>query len=81
MVTNTGLIYGMGSNQYGKLGLSSEKILSVNTPKLIESLTLHRVVQVSCGLNHALALTHGHGIVYSWGKGDQGQLGRSVEPA
>jgi alpha-tubulin suppressor-like RCC1 family protein len=44
-------------------------------PQLLEALPLHaRVVDVSCGLGHALFLLH-TGRVYSWGNGANGRLG------
>lgn len=46
-------------------------------PKLVQALLGHRVVQVACGSRDAqtLALTE-DGIVFSWGDGDFGKLGR-----
>lgn len=75
MLASQGLLYAMGSNQYGKLGLDS-KASFVSTPKLVEALSSHKVAEVSCGLNHALCVMHDSGLVYSWGCGSQGQLGR-----
>ena len=37
-------------------------------------LTAQRVVEVSCGANHSLALSDG-GLVYAWGENEHGQLG------
>ena len=82
MLTSSGLLYAMGSNQYGKLGNQPSDELQVDnfsTPKLIDSLSQHRMGYVACGLNHALALTQEHGVVYSWGCGKQGQLGRAID--
>ena len=59
-------MYGMGSNQYGKLGLPLT-VKSSSTPKLIDQLSKHKIDIISCGLNHALALTKATGVVYSWG--------------
>ena len=70
----------MGSNQSGKLGLTQNNDLPqlVNTPKLVEILANNVISKVSCGLNHALAVTRDSGIVYSWGSGTFGQLGRDI---
>ena len=74
----------MGSNQSGKLGLTQKKSEHndlpqfVNTPKLVEILANNVIAKVSCGLNHALAVTRDSGIVYSWGSGTFGQLGRDI---
>lgn len=38
---------------------------------------LKDITQVACGSNHALALD-AYGVVWSWGCGEQGQLGRNV---
>jgi E3 ubiquitin-protein ligase HERC1 len=77
MVTTQGLVYGMGSNQYGKLGFAvSKEGKDQVTPKLVDALAQHQIKQISCGLNHALAVTAESGVVYSWGCGNQGQLGR-----
>ncbi len=44
-------------------------------PQLLEALPLHaKVIDVSCGLGHALFLLH-TGRVYSWGNGGNGRLG------
>ena len=47
-----------------------------STPKLVESLARHAIKKVSCGLNHAIAVTVNSGLCYSWGCGSHGQLGR-----
>ena len=46
-------------------------------PKAVRALAGHRVVQVACGSRDAqtLALTD-EGMVFSWGDGDFGKLGR-----
>lgn len=49
---------------------------AVSLPKLIECLSQHRIARVACGLNHTLAVTAETGVVYTWGSGLLGQLGR-----
>ena len=71
LVTKQGLIYGMGSNQHGKLGLDVS-VESCKVPKLIESVSQHKISAVACGLNHTLAVTADAGVVYSWGSGVYG---------
>lgn len=46
-------------------------------PKLVQALAGHRVVQIACGSRDAqtLCLTE-EGLVFSWGDGDFGKLGR-----
>ena len=67
----------MGSNQFGKLGFFySKENAYYTTPKLVESLSTHQFAKVTCGLNHALAVTKDTGVVYSWGSNLHNQLGR-----
>lgn len=98
LLTKRGLLYAMGSNQFGKLGILSQANLMngkpghlianldakdvpfVSTPKLVESLARHAIKKVSCGLNHAVAVT-ASGLCYSWGCGSHGQLGRPANKA
>ncbi len=72
----------MGSNQDGKLGIGSSRILSANVPTLVESLDHTQLVSVSCGWTHTVALAS-TGQVYSWGLSEQGALGhgKTVERA
>lgn len=74
-VTSSGELYTWGLGEYGRLGHGDN--LTQLTPKRVESLVGQRVVQVSCGSRDAqtLALVEG-GLVYSWGDGDFGKLGR-----
>lgn len=46
----------------------------VDEPTLIRALTDHKVIQVSCGQHHAIALTD-KGVPYVWGFGGYGRLG------
>jgi alpha-tubulin suppressor-like RCC1 family protein len=42
LLTKKGLLYGMGSNQFGKLGFAyQEEAPYFSTPKLVESLSSH----------------------------------------
>ena len=54
-----------------------EEIPFASTPKLVESLAKHSIKRISCGLNHAVAVTKDTGLCYSWGCGSHGQLGRA----
>ena len=53
-----------------------DEIPFANTPKLVDCLTKHNIKKVSCGLNHAVAITKDTGLCYTWGCGSHGQLGR-----
>lgn len=57
----------------GTVGSEKTQFLPVALP----ALTRHSFVQVACGSDHVLALTT-DGIVFSWGNGQQGQLGRRI---
>ncbi|XP_043927990.1 E3 ubiquitin-protein ligase HERC2 [Protopterus annectens] len=74
-ITSSGELYTWGLGEYGRLGHGDNTTLL--KPKLVKILLGHRVVQVACGSRDAqtLALTD-EGLVFSWGDGDFGKLGR-----
>lgn len=74
-ITSSGELYCWGLGEYGRLGLGDTT--TQLKPKLVKALLGQRVVQVACGSRDAqtLALTS-EGMVYSWGDGDFGKLGR-----
>ncbi|KAJ8028688.1 E3 ubiquitin-protein ligase HERC2 [Holothuria leucospilota] len=74
-VTLKGELYTWGKGLYGRLGHGTSD--DQPTPKLVEGLKGQQVQQVACGGNNGqtLALTT-TGMVYSWGNGDFGKLGR-----
>ena len=47
-------------------------------PKQVEAFAEQRVVAVSTGCDHSLALT-ADGAVFTWGKGDHGCLGHGED--
>ncbi len=69
-LTNEGLIYSFGKNDYGQLGLGNYD--NINIPTLV--LKINNIIQISAGYNHSLALTN-TGKIYSWGINSTGQLG------
>ena len=70
-----GQCYTWGANQYGQCGiLSRRRIGGVSSPKHVEALAKVRIVDISAGEVHTLALTGG-GRVFGWGGGFEGQLG------
>lgn len=73
VLTNSGELYGFGSNIHGQLGLGfdSEK---VTKPTLIKSLLGIPTAYISSGGNHSFVLTKS-GAVYGFGKNLFGQLG------
>ncbi len=74
-ITSSGELYTWGCGEYGRLG-HGDNITQLR-PKQVRALAGQRVVQVACGSRDAqtLALTD-DGLVYSWGDGDFGKLGR-----
>uniref|UniRef100_A0A6B2EBN7 HECT-type E3 ubiquitin transferase n=1 Tax=Phlebotomus kandelakii TaxID=1109342 RepID=A0A6B2EBN7_9DIPT len=74
-ITSSGELYSWGLGEYGRLGHGDNS--TQLKPKLVTALLGHRVVQVACGSRDAqtLALTE-DGLVFSWGDGDFGKLGR-----
>lgn len=72
IITVHGHLFSFGyQNSNGELGLGHTN--PVSTPTEIY-MSQERVLSVSCGINHTIALTHNH-KVYTWGKNSQGQLG------
>lgn len=53
------------------------KTLIQDRPMLIETLKDYKITQIAAGSNHLMAITS-DGHLYSWGCGEQGQLGRRV---
>ncbi|KAJ5683176.1 hypothetical protein N7462_006341 [Penicillium macrosclerotiorum] len=75
-LTDDGLVYGWGTfrSNDGILGFDPEHRVQ-NTPILIPA--LKKIKQLACGANHVLALND-KGNVFSWGSGQQNQLGRRI---
>jgi alpha-tubulin suppressor-like RCC1 family protein len=69
-------VYTWGQGEGGILGHGSTD--SSNLPKKVSSLDSVSVVQIYCGGLHTLALTD-EGHVYSWGRGEGGQLGHPLQ--
>jgi len=73
-ITADGAVWSWGDGIYGKLGHGDEQIQQL--PRKVEALAGQRVVAVSAGSAHSLALT-ADGAVWSWGYGYDGRLGHS----
>jgi alpha-tubulin suppressor-like RCC1 family protein len=72
MLTNCGEVYAWGVNYFGQIGngCNSDQLIPIK----VKSFNNERIVMISCGWNHSMALTEcGH--VYSWGRNSFGQLG------
>ncbi|XP_019408257.1 PREDICTED: probable E3 ubiquitin-protein ligase HERC6 isoform X6 [Crocodylus porosus] len=77
VVSNEGKVFSWGAGSEGQLGTGEFKEQSF-IPKKIDVLLNHRVLQVTCGHYHSLALTQ-DGRVFSWGQNSHGQLGLGKE--
>ncbi|CAG2107003.1 unnamed protein product, partial [Medioppia subpectinata] len=71
-LTACGQLYAWGENTYGQLGIGSFE--TTPTPVVITAFTKKRVVDITCGNRHTLALTS-DGLVYGWGRNTFGQIG------
>ena len=69
-------VFGCGLNQYAQLGLGKSSVDSVKKLRAVSVLDGKHIVQVSAGEHFSLARSVG-GEVYSWGRSDSNQLGRS----
>ena len=77
MLSATGHVYSMGSNQHGQLGLNApthetdlngkEVILNKLLPCLIETLTNQSIIDIASGNDHCLALSEDGENIFSWG--------------
>jgi alpha-tubulin suppressor-like RCC1 family protein len=72
VLTNCGEVYAWGYNYWGQIGNGCNNDQSI--PFKVNGFNDERVVMISCGWSHSMALTEcGH--VYSWGNNEFGQLG------
>eukprot|EP00927_Polykrikos_kofoidii_P037863 TRINITY_DN32069_c0_g1_i1.p1 TRINITY_DN32069_c0_g1~~TRINITY_DN32069_c0_g1_i1.p1 ORF type:complete len:951 (-),score=173.80 TRINITY_DN32069_c0_g1_i1:89-2848(-) len=69
-----GHVFVHGSGDCDQLGLG-DKFRERQKPALVRGLAGVRIASVACGGLHTLCLSAG-GVVYSWGCGDDGALGR-----
>jgi alpha-tubulin suppressor-like RCC1 family protein len=74
--TADGAVWSWGGGGYGKLGHGDTQRQLL--PKKIEAFTGQRVVAVSAGFEHSLAIT-ADGSAWSWGSGAFGRLGHDDE--
>ena len=80
LLSSNGICYGLGSNNFGELGLENAEGTGVNSfrevPEEIENLSKfkERIIQVRCGFKHVVCVSK-NGRVYTWGNNTYGQLG------
>jgi alpha-tubulin suppressor-like RCC1 family protein len=67
IVTSAGIIYSMGSNVLGQLGINDPMIKSSSKPILLQD---KYASDVSCGENHTLIISQEG--VYAWGANNSG---------
>jgi len=72
-LTADGAVWSWGWGDESRLGHGDEQLVQL-LPKKVEALAGERVVAVSAGDCHSLALT-ADGAAWSWGYGEDGQLG------
>lgn len=75
-LTEDCMVYSWGSGDGGLLGHGNTQKLT--RPKLVETLRNEVISSVVCGGLHTLALSK-KGYVFSWGRGEGGQLGHPFE--
>ncbi len=78
IVTNDEMVYGLGSNLWGSLGLGHK--LYVNEIQVIDRLCHKNITQFFNGYNFVLSLTQ-HNCLYGWGHNNKGQLGMAHKSA
>ncbi|OAY65499.1 ultraviolet-B receptor UVR8 [Ananas comosus] len=71
-LTSDGKLYGWGWNKFGQLGVGDN--VDHCSPELVNFPDEQKIVQISCGWRHTLALTERKNV-FSWGRGTSGQLG------
>ncbi|XP_038561956.1 probable E3 ubiquitin-protein ligase HERC3 [Micropterus salmoides] len=75
-LTKDGAVFTFGSGTYGQLGHNS--FSNELRPRLVAELWGAKVTKIACGRHHTLVLTNSK-RVYSFGCGEQGQLGHGQE--
>nr|XP_020460096.1 probable E3 ubiquitin-protein ligase HERC4 [Monopterus albus]XP_020460097.1 probable E3 ubiquitin-protein ligase HERC4 [Monopterus albus] len=76
ILTKDGAVFTFGSGHYGQLGHNS--VCDELRPRLVAELWGAKVTRIACGRHHTLVLTDSE-RVYSFGNGEQGQLGHREE--
>ena len=74
-VTEDGLLYSFGEDEYGQLGIGNTALKKYNFPQKV--MFLKDVHFISCGANHTICQTVSNDI-YCWGSNDHGQLGLDI---
>jgi hypothetical protein len=72
VLTFSGEVYAWGYNEFGQIGNGCNQYQY--KPIKVNGFNDEKTVMISCGAHHSMALTES-GIVFSWGRNDDGQLG------
>ena len=75
-LSDKGVLFALGENRFGELGLGDEQPRNRPTPINLLRRANEKVEEVSCGLKHVVCRTN-LGKVYSWGLGSNHQNGSS----
>ncbi|XP_078385990.1 putative E3 ubiquitin-protein ligase HERC4 [Cetorhinus maximus] len=73
VLTKDGLVFTFGAGSYGQLGHNSTE--DEIKPRLVGCLFGNKVSQIACGSYHTLVFVPSSGKIYSFGRGEDGQLG------
>ncbi|XP_032188747.1 probable E3 ubiquitin-protein ligase HERC6 isoform X3 [Mustela erminea] len=72
-----GRVFAWGAGSEGQLGIGEFKEINL-IPRKIKTLADIKIIQVSCGHHHSLALSE-DGRLFAWGSNSHGQLGLGKE--
>ncbi|CAG2162574.1 unnamed protein product, partial [Oppiella nova] len=76
-VTFDDIVYGLGSNRFGQLGLGHNT--PIPTPQPVPELCHQNIHQFFSGGGFVLAVNMDNNVIFSFGCNDEGQLGRHVK--
>ncbi|KAG6746250.1 hypothetical protein POTOM_050781 [Populus tomentosa] len=71
VLLNGNQVYGFGSGKRGQLGISGDKIKSINLPQVTCGLEDVQIVSISANGDHSAAIS-ADGHLYTWGRGFAG---------
>eukprot|EP00301_Raphidiophrys_heterophryoidea_P007638 c12928_g1_i4.p1 GENE.c12928_g1_i4~~c12928_g1_i4.p1 ORF type:complete len:611 (-),score=150.01 c12928_g1_i4:3-1784(-) len=73
-LNDRGMVFSFGRCDDGQLGHDELSSGHSSVPRVIERLLSHRISHIACRNSHVLAVSDAK-EVWSWGRGDEGQLG------
>ncbi|KAM6971877.1 putative E3 ubiquitin-protein ligase HERC3 [Aplochiton taeniatus] len=76
ILTKDGTVFTFGCGQYGQLGHNS--LMDELKPRVVEELLGTDVTQIACGRHHTLVFSGSSKNIFSFGNGEQGQLGNGA---